>query len=168
MRMSTKRLLALARIRQAHIFAVIAVALFGVFGSTAFAQSVGTWKLNLAKSKYQQGQAPKSTTLKYETAGAGIKVTVDTVGADGAVIHYAYTANYDGKENPVVGNPNADMAARTRVDATTTKLVTKKGGKVMANQTFVVSGDGKMLTITATGTNAQGQNTDSVTVYDKQ
>src|SRR5437667_12883531 len=78
MRMSTKRLLALARMQQVHIFAVIAVALVVVLGSTALAQAVGAWKLNLAKSKYQQGQAPKSTTLVYEAAGAGIKVTVDT------------------------------------------------------------------------------------------
>jgi hypothetical protein len=104
----------------------------------------------------------------YEAAGAGIKVTVDSVPTEGAAIHYAYTANYDGKDNPVIGNPDADMAARTRVDATTTKLVTKKGGKIMANQTFVVSGDGKMLTITTTGTNARGQKIDSVAVYDKQ
>jgi hypothetical protein len=168
MTMSTKRLLALPRIRQARIFAVVAVALFGVFGIATFAQSVGTWKLNLAKSKYQQGQAPKSTTLKYEAAGTGIKVTVDTVGADGAVVHYAYTANYDGKDNSVVGNPNADMAARTRVDANTTKLVTKKDGKILANQTLVVSGDGKTLTITTKGTDAKGQNADSVAIYDKQ
>jgi len=45
---------------------------------------------------------------------------VDSVPADGAAIHYAYTANYDGKDNPVIGNPNGDMAARTRVNATTT------------------------------------------------
>ena len=31
-----------------------------VIGGTALAQSVGTWKLNLAKSKYTEGQAPKS------------------------------------------------------------------------------------------------------------
>jgi hypothetical protein len=45
-----------------------------VIGGTALAQSVGTWRLNLAKSQYTQGQAPKSTTLVYEPAGAGIKV----------------------------------------------------------------------------------------------
>ena len=166
--MSTKRLLTQARMQQVHIFAVIAVALVVVLGSTALAQAVGAWKLNLAKSKYQQGQAPKSTTLVYEAAGAGIKVTVDTAPAAGAPIHYAFTANYDGKDVPVIGNPNADMAARTRVNATTTKLVNKKGGKILSTLTLVVSADGKMLTITTTGTDAQGQNIDSVAVYDKQ
>jgi len=68
----------------------------------------------------------------------------------------------------VVGNPNADMAARTRVNETTTKLVNKKGGKTLSNVTFVTSSDGKTLTITTAGTDAQGQNIDSVAVYDKQ
>lgn len=156
------------RMRQASLFTAVAITLAVALGGTAFAQAVGTWKLNLAKSKYQQGQAPKSTTLVYEAAGAGIKVTVDSVPATGAPIHYAYTANYDGKDNPVVGNPNGDMAARTRVNATTTKLVTKKGGKILSNQTLVVSADGKTLTITTSGIDAKGQNIDSVAVYDRQ
>ena len=154
--------------RQASLLTVVAITLAVALGGTAFAQAVGTWKLNLAKSKYQQGQAPKSTTLVYEAAGAGIKVTVDQVPADGPAIHYAYTANYDGKDVPVVGNPNADTSARTRVNATTTKLVNKKGGKILSTVTLVVSADGKTLTITTAGKDAKGQNADSVAVYDKQ
>lgn len=145
----------------------VAVAL-AVIGGTAHAQSIGTWKLNLAKSKFAKGQAPKSTTLVYEPAGAGIRVTVDQVPADGPAIHYSYAANYDGKDNPVVGNPNADMAARTRVNATTTKLVNKKGGETLSQVTIVESSDGKTLTITTIGKDAGGQNIDSVAVYDKQ
>jgi len=154
--------------RQTSLFTALAITLVVAVGGTAFAQAAGTWKLNLAKSKYQQGQAPKSTTLNYEAAGEGTKVTVDTVPAEGAPIHYAYAANFDGKDNPVVGNPNADMAARTRVNATTTKLVNKKGGKVLSNVTLVTSSDGKTLTITTTGLDGQGKNIDSVAVYDKQ
>lgn len=155
------------RIRQAFFLAAVVMAVVAI-GTTAQAQTVGTWKLNIAKSKYQQGQAPRSTTLVYEAAGAGIKVTVDAVNAAGASVHYAYTANYDGKDMPVVGNPNADTAARTRVNATTTKVVTKKGGKVLLTQTLVTSADGKTMTITSTGTDAAGKNADSVAVYEKQ
>ena len=154
--------------RQASLFTTEAITLVVALGGTAFAQAVGTWKLNLAKSKFQQGLTPKSTTLTYEAVGQGIKVTVDTVPADGAPIHYAYTANYDGKDNPVVGNPDADMSARTRVNATTTKLVNKRGGKVTSTVTLVTSSDGKTLTITTTGTDSKGRKNDSVAVYDKQ
>ena len=157
-----------ARMRQTSLFTAVAITLAVAFGGTALAQSVGTWKLNLAKSKFQAGQAPKSMNVVYEAAGEGIKVTVDTMPADGPAIHYSYTANYDGKDVPVVGNPNADMAARTRVNATTTKLVNKKGGNVLSTVTIVTSADGKTLTITNAGKDAKGQNIDSVAVYDKQ
>jgi len=145
----------------------VAVA-FVVVGGTALAQSVGTWKLNLEKSKYNLLQEPKSATLVYEPAGAGIKVTVDQVPADGPAIHYAYSADYNGKDVAVVGSPNGDTAARTRVNATTTSLVNKKGGQILSTMTLADSTDGKTLTITTTGKDATGKKIDSVAVYEKQ
>jgi hypothetical protein len=140
---------------------------------TAVAQSgnseVGTWKMNIAKSKFSAGTELKSGTIKVEAAGAGVKFTVDTVGADGTARHYQYTANYDGKDVPVAGNsPYGDMTARTRIDAATTKAVNKKGGKVTTTQTSVISSDGKTRTVTTKGTNVLGQATDNVTVWDRQ
>lgn len=157
-----------ARMRSTALFTALTMAFAVALGGPALAQSVGTWRLNLAKSKFQEGQAPKSMAVVYEAADPGIKVTVDTVPADGPATHYSYTAAYDGKDVPVVGNPNADMAARTRVDANTTQLVNKKGGKVMTTVTIVTSTDGKTLTITNQGTDAMGHNVDSVAVYEKQ
>ena len=104
----------------------------------------------------------------YEAVVAGMKVTVDQVPAQGPAIHYTVTSNYDGRDVRVVGNPNADMVARTRVDATTTKLVNKKDGKILSTATLVVSADGKTLTITTIGKDTKGQTIDSVAVYDKQ
>ena len=158
-----------ASIRRMRLVSSVTLALaVVVVGGTAFAQTVGTWKLNLEKSKYNLLQEPKSAILVYEPAGAGIKVTVDQVPAEGPAIHYAYSADYDGKDVAVVGSPNGDTAARTRVNATTTNLVNKKGGQTMSTVTLVDSADGKMLTITTTGKDASGQKIDSVAVYDKQ
>jgi hypothetical protein len=159
-----------ARMRQAYLLAVVVVASVGVVG-TAFAQVnpriVGTWKLNVAKSKYTTGTAPKSFTLKYEAAGAGVKLTIDSVGATGTVSHWEYTANEDGKDNPVTGSDNTVVAV-TRVDANTTRSVYKTDGKVTGTSTFVVSSDGKMMTVTGTSTSATGQTVDTVRFYDKQ
>ncbi|MEO5898037.1 MAG: hypothetical protein ABIS06_20305 [Vicinamibacterales bacterium] len=157
-----------ARIRRAALLVGVAVTLALALEGTASAQATGTWKVNVAKSQYKQGQALKSSTLVYEPAGAGVKVTVDQVMADGTKAHYAYATTYDGKDVAVVGNPNADMAARTRVDANTTKLVYKKGGKIMSTLTLVTSADGKTLTITTVGSNAKGEDIGSVAVYEKQ
>ena len=163
-----------ARIRQACLFAVVALGLVVVLAGTALAQSstptnIGTWKIDLAKAKYAAGTAPKSATFTVAAAGAGIKVTVDSVGADGTVSHWGYTANYDGKDNPITGNClYGDVVAATRVDASTIKLIYKKGGTVTVTQTFAVSSDGKTGTVTGAGTNAAGQTVSSVAVYDKQ
>jgi hypothetical protein len=44
---------------------------------------------------------------------------VDGVTGDGTVRHYEFTANYDGKDHPLVGNSaNGDMSALTRINAT--------------------------------------------------
>jgi hypothetical protein len=138
----------------------------------AFAQGdpqVGIWKLNLAKSKYSPGPAPKSATTKIEAVGAGTKVSVDQALADGTARHWEFTANYDGKDSPVSGNnPDADTVARTRLDANTVQTVAKKGGKVTTTQTSAVSSDGKTRTVTTKGVNASGQEVNNVAVYEKQ
>ena len=158
------------RMRQACLFAVVVGVLVAV-GGEALAQSnndVGTWNLNVAKSKYSPGPVPKSGTLRIEPAGAGVKVAVDNVLPDGAKTHWEYTANYDGMDSRVTGNPDADTAARTRINATTIQTVNKKGGKVTTTNTSVISSDGKTRTITTKGTNGQGQTVNNVQVFEKQ
>jgi hypothetical protein len=138
----------------------------------AIAQSdpqVGAWRLNVAKSKYSPGPAPKSATTRIEAAGAGAKVIVDQVVADGTVRHWEFTANYDGKDSPVTGNnPDADTVARTRIDANTVQTTSKKSGKVTTTQTSTVSKDGKTRTVMTKGVNAGGQQVNNVAVYEKQ
>ena len=161
------------RMTRAYLSAALASVLAVSLGGTALAQStdsqVGTWKLNLAKSKYSPGPAPKSATTKIEAVGAGTKVVVDQVEADGTKRHWEFTSNYDGKDSPMTGNnPNADMVARTRIDATTIQSIAKKDGKVRTTQTSTVSADGKTRTVTTKGVNAAGQTVNNVAVYDRQ
>jgi hypothetical protein len=129
---------------------------------------VGTWVLNVAKSKYDPGPAPKGGTTTYEPAGKGYKVTVKAEPASEAPLQWSYTTELDGKDSPMTGNPNADAIAVKRVDAHTLEAVTKKGGKELAKQKRVVSADGKTMTITTAGMNAQGQKVNNAAVYDKK
>ena len=154
---------------------VVSVACLGLMSlviSPAFAQvdsQVGVWKLNVAKSKYSPGPAPKSATTTIEAAGAGTKVSVDQMRADGTATQWGFSADYDGKDNPMTGNnPDADMIARTRVDANTIQSISKKDGKVTTTQTSKVSADGKTRTVTTKGMNAAGKKVNNVAVYDKQ
>jgi hypothetical protein len=162
-----------ASTRRTYLLTVVALGLVVVFTGATLAQpgssNLGTWKLNLAKSTFPPGTAPKSATFTNVVAGAGIKSTSDSVAADGTAIHSEYTMVYDGKDHPLTGNSrNGDVVAGTRVDANTLTFVYKKGGKVTVTTTNVASADGKTYTITAKGTNAQGQAVNSVAVYDKQ
>ena len=119
---------------RAH-FSIAVVSVLAVLGAAVLAQGsdpqIGLWKLNLAKSKYNPGPAPKSATTKIDAAGSGVKITVDQVAADGKPIHWELTANYDGKDSPVTGNPDADMVSRTLVNPNTVETITKKDGKVI-------------------------------------
>jgi len=129
---------------------------------------IGTWKLNVAKSKYSPGPAPQSNTLKIEASGQEEKVTTEGVNATGTPTMTQYTANFDGKDYPLTGSQNADKVSLKRIDARTTERTDKKGDKVVLTLTQVVSQDGKTMTTTVKGTNAQGQAVDNVTVYEKQ
>jgi hypothetical protein len=130
---------------------------------------VGTWKLNLAKSKYSPGPPPKNLTVTYEATENGIKATTEGVNAEGKHVATTYTATYDGKDTPVTGTGAPyDTIALKRIDANTVESTTKKDGKVVGKGKRVVSKDGKVLTVTTKGTNAKGEPTNNIAVYDKQ
>jgi hypothetical protein len=129
---------------------------------------VGTWKLNTAKSAYSPGPGPKSLTLTFEATPEGIKLTSEGIDAEGKATHGGYASKFDGKEVPMAGNPNADTAAPRKIDANTYENTWKKAGKLTITTKGVVSADGKTLTITQTGTDAQGRAVNSTLVYEKQ
>ena len=146
---------------------VVGIVVLSMLGHAQGDPNVGTWKLNLTKSKYNAGQPPKTSTVVIAAAGQGIKVTADTVLADGTTRKISYTANYDGKDAPVMGTPDYDTVSITR-NGNTINGTRKKAGKTVQTYTTVMSADGKTRTTTSTGTNAAGQKVDNVQVYDKQ
>jgi hypothetical protein len=128
---------------------------------------VGTWVLNVAKSKYSPGPAPKSASTIIQAAGQGYKFSVKNEQASGAVQQWSFTTNLDGKDVPITGNnPNADTVAVKRIDANTLETVAKKDGKVTTTQRNVVSADAKTRTVTTTGVDAQGEKVNNVAVYE--
>lgn len=150
-------------------FAVFVGLLAGAVVAQTPDAHIGVWKLNVGKSKYDPGPAPKSGLAKWEAVASGTKVTVDDVAADGTATHWEFTANYDGKDNPITGtSPHGDTLARTRIDTRTLQTVYKSGGKVTVTQTSVVAPDGKTRTVSTTGVNPKGQKVHHVIVYEKQ
>ena len=142
------------------------------FASSALAQRpegvAGTWKLNVAKSKYNPGPPPKSMTIVYAPAGDSVKITVDLVPATGEPQKWEMIGLYDDKPHTVSGNPEADSISMKRVNDTTGESTFRLKGKVMAVNTRVLSADGKTLTITSKGQTADGKSRNDVAVYEKQ
>jgi hypothetical protein len=129
--------------------------------------NMGTWKLNEAKSKIAPG-VPKNTMVVYAAAGDSVKVTVDGVDADGKPTHNEWTGKFDGKDYPLTGDMSSDTRSYKMIDAHTTELTNKKGGKVTATGKIVVSPDGKSRTVTVTATDPNGKKVTYTAVYDKQ
>lgn len=129
---------------------------------------LGTWKLNVAKSTYSAGNAPKSGTRVYTAAPKGYKLVSTGVGADGKPTHSEFTAAYDGKNYAITGSPLADSIWVKRIDANTIEAQQSKAGKMVQHTTRVISSDGKTLTSTAKGTNAAGKAYTNVEIFEKQ
>jgi hypothetical protein len=132
--------------------------------------SVGTWKLNVAKSQYKGTPPPKSETRTLVAEGNGYKVTYEGIAADGSQIGYSFTTYLDGKDAPISGaGPfGADTVAVKRVDAYTMTGIVKKAGKEIRTTTTVVSKDGKITTQTVKGINEQGQAISYTMIWEKQ
>jgi hypothetical protein len=128
----------------------------------------GTWKLNAAKSTSSSTLPFKAATLTIHPVGPATMTMIESVGADGATLHWSYTGPYDGQDVPIAGNPAFDTASRKSVNATTTETTYKKSGKVVAVNTNVLSADGKTLTVTTKGVDEQGRPVNSVLVFERQ
>lgn len=148
-----------------NLIAGIAITAIGAFAAD---NSVGTWKLNMEKSKFSPASPVKSLTATREAANGGVKVVTSGERADGTAINSSYTAKFDGKEYPVTGSPY-DSIALKQVDASKFTFTAKKaGGKYNVLGRMVVSKDGKTLTSTVKGANADGKPYHATLVYDKQ
>ena len=107
---------------------------------------LGMWKLNLAKSTYTPGQAPRSSTYNFQGAGANLTNTVDTVDAAGNSTKGVNMHNYDGQPHPVSGNPSVDARSYTRADANTAISASAKAGKLVQVTTLAWISTAKNLT----------------------
>lgn len=129
---------------------------------------LGTWTLNVAKSKFSSGQAFKSQTRTYVQTAQDVTWTANTVAADGSTRSAQCTFKYDGKDYPVTGSSVYETLSLKRVSARTVAFIGKKAGKVTETGTRKVSADGKVLTVSIKGTDARGVAFNDIEVFDKQ
>ena len=128
----------------------------------------GTWKVDVAKSKYEPGAAPKNETLRFEPVGDGFKVSLDGVNQQGPY-HSEATGKFDGADVAVVATPARQARftyAFSRIDDRTWEIVIKVNGERRLLVRNVVSEDGKTMRGVSTVT-SRGQVNQDV-IYEKQ
>jgi hypothetical protein len=145
---------------------LITVTLFGLMTAAlpqvSFAQSsplIGTWKLNLEKSKYTPGSAPKSQTLNFRQDGQNITNTSQAIDAQGNATSVVFMHIYDGQPHSSTGSPIFDATAYTRLDANTIIFGRSKAGKLVQIGNGVVSQDTKRLPLPPPASSAQTTST---------
>lgn len=148
------------------------VTAWGLDGTPIVAQSkpaveadlLGTWTLNLAKSKYSPGPPPRSQQRVYEVHADGIKVTLNIVDARGRPTTIQYTANYDGVEYPVSGSSDYNMITLRKIDDRTAEATLSHADRAFGVARRSISDDGNTLTISF---QQYEPRTSYVAVYDK-
>jgi len=160
-----------ASLRMTLLALSASAAIVATTGITAAAADhwIGTWKLNLARSKYNPPElAPRSQTVTREAVDGGMKLVTDGIDAQGKATHSEFTAKFDNKEYPWTGQVNADRISLIRLDEEYYESIWKLKVEVTITSQTVVSRDGKTLTTTQFGKDAQGRTIGNMTVYDKQ
>jgi hypothetical protein len=144
--------------------------ILGPVGSAQIESRVGTWELDLAKSTFSPGPAPKRQTLTFRKAGPQWTALLQGIDASGKPINPDVNnliITFDGNDH-FTKTPDYDTTTWKRVNATTYEVIRKKAGKVVLTSINVLSRDGRTMTITTKGHNASGQAIENVRVYDKQ
>jgi hypothetical protein len=146
---------------------VVLAAVF--FASPAYAADpiVGTWKLNVAKSKFSAGAALTAGTRVYAEANGLYTLDQKLTGADGKEMSNRVQYR-DGKEEKQAAGGPADTTLGKKIDANTWDFDLKKDGKVVGHVHRVVSADGKTLTVHNSGALRGGATGDETLVFDKQ
>ena len=107
----------------------------------------GTWHLDAAKSKFASSAKEASETRTYDISGKKVTMKSSSKNAAGKELNFSYTAGYDGKWYPMVGNPNADRIMLRVVSDREFRASSRLKGKPSVHSTATVSADGKHLTL---------------------
>ncbi len=145
--------------------------LFLVFVAAAFllvAQTehitpfTGTWKLNLADSRFNPGPPFKSFTITFTPDGMR---HLDLIGADGQPVKVLLPWS-DGKEVHPTGMDSASVTSI--IQGRSFHDIWKQNGKVTEDVHGVVSSDGRTLTTAVDGTDQQGRTYHNHLTFEKQ
>jgi hypothetical protein len=157
--------------RSSGILAAPSLLITLLIAGAGFAQTnqfVGTWQLNVAKSSYQPGPAPKTGVLNVEYKGNLRHSVLETVDAIGQRGRTEYSAPEDGKDYPLRGSPNADTVSLRRTAPGTIERTDKRRNEVVFVTVIRLSPDAKTMTVTQKGVTPAGEMVSNTMTFEKK
>jgi hypothetical protein len=127
---------------------------------------IGTWQLDVAKSKYSPGPGPVSETRTYRRGPNGIEGMIQRRFADGRTDRIEYVAEYD-REYPVMGTQDYDHILLKRINARTAEAVLSHAGRLFGTARRVIDESGKTMTITFKRDSSGGTTVNNTAFYEK-
>ena len=152
------------------ICGLVALSSFGFLLLGADEVFVGTWKINVAKSKFAKGHEAKNMTLVIAAEGDTATVALNGTLSGGQTISIKYTVpTAGGPINYTEGAPPAGMVDTLKnIDDRTVEFTSTMNGKVILTQHIVASADHKTMIIRESGVDEKGQAFKGVYHYDRQ
>jgi len=127
---------------------------------------LGNWVLDRGKSTFDPDTTLQNRSVEFAAKDGGVSFLQKTVQGNGNTVQIDFVAKYDSKDVPISGS-QLDTVSLKRVNANTVERTGKVKGVVAETATMVVSGNGKILTITTKGS-LDGVDYSSTQVYEKQ
>lgn len=127
---------------------------------------VGTWRLNVTKSRYLPGPGPVSETRTYKRGPNGVEGTILRRFPDGRSERIEYVAEYD-REYPVIGTEDYDHILLKRIDERTAEAVLSHAGRVYGTARRMIAPSGNTMTITLRRETASGDVVMNTAVYER-
>lgn len=144
------------------------------FPSILFAADpiIGTWKLNVSKSKYPSNEKPpREVTETYrEIDGGRIELTYEGIEDDGTKFLFKATWPVEGGlANIIEGQANPKRSyVETLLEPGNWYVTVLDDGKQTGVMHKIFSRDGKIMTQTSTSVDEEGKKVNIVRVYEKQ
>jgi hypothetical protein len=133
-------------------------------------RTLGTYKLNIAKSSYTPAPNPvQDLTVIRVLSSGGITQTTNGTLTGNVPFHASYTTKGDGVEVPVQGNAPFDTIAVKQADTNTaTDQRRSAQSPYRASGRTVFTHHSKTMTVTIKGTSGVGKEFTQILVFDKQ
>jgi hypothetical protein len=130
---------------------------------------VGSWTLNLDKSKFEGSQPMKSETWQVTAEKDGLlRMVIDWVDFEGTSGHVDYLTACDGKVRPIHGSRDFDAVRYDQLSPRKFKSVLLKDGKVVERESYLVSSDGNTWWDTDSGYDEHGKPWTFYLVFDRR